>query len=191
MFKTLSSPGLQGKQPHHPHSCQAFPLPATYTAGGGIRSGGSLGIWLTLSKQWPHLWFASGWGEFLENSSSLLLFWWWGKKHLFYFLKGNSHVFFLLRDDSQISKTGLYTVPWLVIFSVQVSERRGQGRQTYFLSQPNSWGSTGEKPSKGTLISTLGSQMIFSDCQAFSKNHILIRIWGSYQTLIILCAINI
>lgn len=39
-----------------------------------------------------------------------------------------------LTQRCQISKTGLYTVPWLVIFSVEVSEGRGQGGQIYFLS---------------------------------------------------------
>lgn len=91
---------------------------------------------------------------------------------------------FLLRDESQISKNGSFTGPgWWSSLGKFLKEKR-QGGQTYVFPAPRSQiprGLRQERPGEGTQTSTFNAQNIVCGCQASSKNHILTRIWGSYQ----------
>lgn len=129
MSKTLHSPGLQGKQPHHAHSCQAFPLPATYPD--PEEAWGSDGHCLRIVA---HLWFASGSGEFLENSSSLLLFWWWDKRIYSTFWKGTLMYFSYSEMTVRYLKLGyILSLGWWSSLWKFLKEGDRVG-QIYFLS---------------------------------------------------------
>lgn len=108
----------------------------------------------------------------LQFSSSVLMM---GKKGSILLSGEGALMYFSCWGDSQLFKTGLYTVSWLVIFSVEVSEGRGQGRQTYFLSQPNSGVHWGEAK-RGHSNLYLGLPDYIFWLSGFSKNHILIGI---------------